>query len=406
MGTTLRARAFGPLAKVEWTIPQGVSVVVGPNRVGKSTLLALPEFIRIAIWKGVHDAVKQVFDGPAHLRHFGAPVSTPCRVGMTVGRSSWDMELAIASGAIEPYCPEELSWDDNLVLVRPAGSAMGEHEGRTFHVGEDTMPGALHLHCLKTFRGDVPWDRFTDGLEDERLLPFEGDAVRSGVGISVVAHRFSAYKTYNYDLRHLAKYGSIQSDSTELQPDGTNVFPLLRNWRDSSETEARFEFVMSTMRAAFPHLRKFDFEQAGQTVTVAIRDERWTNKIPIARESTGFLTALMQVCAVASTPYGGSVMLDELETSLHPSAIRVLIDAFRSWAAQFNLSVVLATQSQTVLDQFYEDPESVYVIEPGHETTPKPLTDLFEGDYLRQFSLGDLFAHLEYGSYNNGLTDT
>ena len=38
---TLRAQAFGPLQKVEWTIPEGVSAIVGPNRVGKSTLLAV-----------------------------------------------------------------------------------------------------------------------------------------------------------------------------------------------------------------------------------------------------------------------------------------------------------------------------------------------------------------------------
>jgi predicted ATPase len=195
------------------------------------------------------------------------------------------------------------------------------------------------------------------------------------------------------------KFGAVQSSGLALERTGENVFPLLRNWRDNSDTEAKFDFVISTLREAFPHVSKVDFEQAGQTVTMAIRDRRWADrKLPISRESTGLVTALLQLCAVASCRPHSLVTIDELETSLHPHAIRVLIAAFRRWAKEYNLRIVLATQSETVLDQFHDDPGQIYVIEPGQEVTPRSLTEMFDGEYLNQFSLGDLFSHLEFGS--------
>jgi predicted ATPase len=144
------------------------------------------------------------------------------------------------------------------------------------------------------------------------------------------------------------------------------------------------------------------FEQAGQTVTMTISDKRWPDgkTIPIARESTGFITALLHLCALASTEHDGLITLDEIETSLHPRAIRILIEAMRLRAASHNLRIILATQSETVLDQFRDDPSHVFVLEPNQDRSPKALTELFSPEYLSQFSLGDLFAHLEFGGEN------
>lgn len=60
-----RARALGPLRTIHWAIPSGVSVVVGPNRVGKSTLLRLPEVIGDTLTGGLHEAFASAF-GVSH----------------------------------------------------------------------------------------------------------------------------------------------------------------------------------------------------------------------------------------------------------------------------------------------------------------------------------------------------
>ena len=100
MTLVYRARAFGPLNNVEWTIPPGVSAIVGPNRVGKSTLLALPEFLAAAVNNSLNDAVKDLFDGVTHLRNLKAPADVSSRVGMIKQGTEWEVELAVAGGSL------------------------------------------------------------------------------------------------------------------------------------------------------------------------------------------------------------------------------------------------------------------------------------------------------------------
>lgn len=395
---TLRAQAFGPLQKVEWTIPEGVSAIVGPNRVGKSTLLALPQFLRLAIFEGLNDAVRDVFDGPAYLRNLNAPENLISGVGISNEDAKWDIQLSVAASTIAQHCAEQLSDTTGVILRRELGSAHGTVNGVSVILGPSVIPRVCGDHLNRFFadRGQVP----TSPDEAERLLaPLGRQAAFAGTDVSRSAYRFYSYRTYEYRITHLLQYGSRNSSEPTLLRNGENLFPLLRDWRVNSDTEPRFDFVLNTLREAFPHVKKLDFEQAGQSVTMAIRDARWPDrKLPISRESTGLVTALLQLCAVASCPKNGLVTLDELETSLHPRAIQVLTEAFRQRAREQNLRIVLATQSETVLDQFHDCPEQIQVLEPNQETSPRRLTDMFGADWLKQFSLGDLFAHLEFGS--------
>ncbi|MBA3546983.1 MAG: AAA family ATPase [Nannocystis sp.] len=410
MHLAFRAQAFGPLNRVDWTVPPGVSAIVGPNRAGKSTLLALPEFIRISIDSSVNDAVKQLFGGTAYFRNLNAPATSSPGVGLSVETVAWDIDITIAAGAIAPLCAEQLKRDDRVVFSRAFGSSEGKDDSDVKRIS--LGPRVLPAICSETaqqileqkpevFARDNKKTFTLSDLEflEKSQIPQLLVDILAGSWLASTSIHFASYRTYNYRIQHLLRYGSTHSSDTALERSGENVFPLLRNWRDDSETEHRFDFVISTLREAFPHVKRLDFEQAGDTVTMMIRDRRWPDrKIPISRESTGLITALLQLCAVASCKRGGMVTIDELETSLHPHAIRVLIAAFRRWATEHDLRIVLATQSETVLDQFHDDPGQIYVIEPKQETSPRSLTDMFDAEYLAQFSLGDLFSHLEFGS--------
>jgi len=393
-----RAKNLGPLRDVDWRIPPGVSVVVGPNGVGKSTLLRLPEFGRITLLDSLKAAVTQVFDGTAYLRNHDARVDDEIRFGASVDQARWDVTVNVAPGNLDTLAAEEFAWTDGARLRRDSRSArvyLADNEELPWHM--EMIPRGIADRVRGVARADI-----RTKLEAAReSCPANARAAVPGALLVYLSLTGDVYgfQTYRYLLQHIAKYGSPQSPDLVLQPSGENVFPLLRNWRDRSDHEHRFEFVLSTLREAFPHVNKLDFEQAGQTVTVAVLDKRYAGKkTPISRESTGFLTALLHLCAIASCSKGGLVTLDELETSLHPRAIKVLLSAFRSWAKEHDLSIVLATQSETVLDQFQEEPEKIQVLEPKMSPGPKPLTELYEPEWLKQFSLGDLFGQLEYGS--------
>lgn len=393
---TYHAHALGPLRNVTWTPPEGVSLVVGPNRVGKSTLLRLPEFIRRAVHWDLETAVNEIFKGSAYLRRFGATPEEVTSVGLAEGLFRWRVEIVPFAGTVRARPTETLSIDADAAVTRRQGADEVLIDGESIHCGARLLPRA----CLDQFDRDIRDDTAREvALTDPRSFWGKKRHSHAAVLLAIFAKHCAAYRTYEFATTHLLQFGAQQSPDLMLHPSGDNVFPLLRNWRDRSDYEERFDFVLATIREAFPHVHKFNFEQAGQTVTMSIVDSRWKDRpTPIAYESTGLLAAILQLCGVASAEENGIVTLDEMETSLHPHAIRVLIAAFRRWAEIRKLRIVLATQSETVLDQFRDEPEKIFVIEPKQEVSPQPLTELFGAEWLSQFSLGDLFSHLEFGA--------
>ncbi len=97
--------------------------------------------------------------------------------------------------------------------------------------------------------------------------------------------------------------------------------------------------------------------------------------------------------AVCSAPDGGIVAIDEPENGLHPYAIRNILGAIREHADEHNLTVLLATHSPVVLDEFKEEPDKVYVMaQTGPEQLVR-LDKLKDPDWLSHFSLGNLYGN-------------
>jgi len=71
----------------------------------------------------------------------------------------------------------------------------------------------------------------------------------------------------------------------------------------------------------------------------------------------------------------------------HPDDIRAAVDEFID---DLPTDSVLVTFSPVALDCFRMTPECVYVLRKG---ALKPLTELFDLNWLAHFSLGDLYAH-------------
>src|SRR5207248_2716780 len=125
---------------------------------------------------------------------------------------------------------------------------------------------------------------------------------------------------------------------------------------------------------------------------------QWNDPVSVYFASNGWLTALLHLLAVAGAERGSLVAIDEMENALHPYAIRALLEAFRDWGDEHDLTVCLATHSPVVLDEFNDAPARVFVMEHGQETVPVSLPDLCSPDWLAHFTLGKLYAHGDYGS--------
>src|SRR5207248_3307637 len=117
-----------------------------------------------------------------------------------------------------------------------------------------------------------------------------------------------------------------------------------------------WEFVRDSMRDAFRDLfEDLEFEQAGQRLSANVILSNRRSPLPAYLMSDGWLTGLLHLCAVASGVSGSVVTIDEPENALHPHAIRSLIESSRQWARKQDLTIVLATHSPVVLNQFRGD---------------------------------------------------
>lgn len=374
---TIETENFRVLQRTEWT-PTGVCVVVGPNGAGKTTLLSLLEFVRNAYLQSASKAIDQM-GGVYGLRTWGVPGDKPVKVAVSVGDLRWELQLTVQGPTLSDRLGERLTCGGKVILSRPALSQRLVYRGVERPVGDDEERVGIRM--------------VADADDADELRPLIGMLTGTRV-----------YRGYN--LWSLQANGSRQGGDLYLHPAGQNAFAVLRNWRDRRDLKPQYEFVVSGLRSAFPEVfADLDFHVAGLTVTADVIDPHSNQPCPLALAPDGWITGLLHLIAVAGAQTGTIVAIDDFGNDLHPYAIRKLTEACRDWAEERDFVVCLASHSPVVLDEFKNQPGSVFVMERGLESRPVPLTKLYAEDWLARFSLGRLYEHGEFGGQRQRARD-
>jgi predicted ATPase len=192
--------------------------------------------------------------------------------------------------------------------------------------------------------------------------------------------------------------GSEYSADTHLHPTGLNVLTVLRNWKDKRATRLREEFVVEALREAFPGFVDLEFEATSNVVDANVVSESLDTAVAMRTAANGFIHAMMSLTAVASTPPGGLVTIDEPETALHPHAIRRMLEAMADWSKGNGIDIILSTHSPVIIDWMHDRPEHVMVFSPADGPGPRPLTALREPAFLARFSAGEEYAQSRLGA--------
>lgn len=372
MGIRIEIKNFRGLRHLDWS-PEGVCMLVGPNGSGKTTLLEALDFLRIAFQVGLAKAI-ELSGGPAYLRNLEAPSEEGIQFRIAFDRYVWDLVL---SREISPnFSTERLEEAGKPALVAQAGEPM-----LTWRDNIAGRPlGQLAIRTVVNLQAK--------GIPEPLLDVFQ------------------EYRMYvGYQVDQLQGSGSKVSTDMQLQRDGQNAFAVLRNWRDRRSHQRAYRFVVEELCNAFPGVSDdIEFDFAGQTTSLRLVLSKWRESIPAAFAPHGWIAGLLHLMAVAGAKPGSIVGIDEFENSLHPYAIRRLVEAMRSWAAQENLTVVLSGHSAALLDEFREEPSQVFVMESGFENLPRRLTDYRDPEWLKHFSLGELYRHEDFGGPHSGRT--
>jgi len=366
----LHVRNLRALRQIDWA-PDGLNVLIGGNGTGKTTLLLTFKLLKIAYERDLPEAITQVFGGNYRLKSIGIDESDPIKIGLEINEEiSWKLE--IFSGAGNDYqTKEELKHKNRILFSRNT-------QGNFIFNGIQIDSGSkLGIRSLMD-RGEYE------------------PALRQ---LALFILSISVY--HDPDLWGLRNQGSNTTESRKFHSRSKNALTLMRQWQQELPNQFRFQFVLNGLRAAFPNVvQNLDFEEAGNTLIARTYPPDNELSIPLRNEANGVLQLLVLLSNVASTEKKGLIAIDEPENSLHPYALRVFLHLAQQWAKKYQVTIILATHSPSILDELTGSPEKVYIMKTNlsKDTQPVRLDNLRDREWLEEFEYGDLYEQGEIGS--------
>lgn len=119
--------------------------------------------------------------------------------------------------------------------------------------------------------------------------------------------------------------------------------------------------------------------------------------ISATRLSDGTLKFLCLMAVLLDPNPAPLVCIEEPETGLHPDALALVGDALRE--ASTRTQLIVTTHSDSLVDRFTDEPESVIVCERDfvESTSFRRLSDEELSEWLKDYTLGELWRRGEIG---------
>jgi predicted ATPase len=344
----VRIRGYKSIAFCD-VILEPLTVLVGRNASGKSNFLDALAFLRVALETNITEATKRHGGWHSILsRH-----SSDGQISIEIELSNSVYEFVLREGPYgtpilihEKFQSTERSDDSNSHFDRN-----GAYDGSQKHVNYKWSFHHPEIPCsqVPNPRPDRLW------LDSFGKPPF----IDMADGL-----RFSGY--YNFSPRQMRQLQKPEPGSM-LTENGQNIASVIESTREIDEdTISR---VGAYLSAVVNEVEKFDIIHYGEYETVRFRlrssQSNSTLEFDAASMSDGTLRGLAALVAAFQihVPFRPPTIIgiEEPETSLHPAAMRALVDALDEATAR--TQIILTTHSAEMLDNPTIRPENVRVVE-------------------------------------------
>jgi predicted ATPase len=370
-----------------------LNVVIGPNGSGKSNLLSALEMLTQAATGSLGKSIQRaggmeplVWDGRAESIHVVAKMSPilPYRdevqdaltYDLTLERLGTSSTYRIANEVLGNYSKVEQGLVDQPVklLERDLQHAViYSMEEQSFVAPPDSVP------------------------EEESLLSVAGGPFAPNAFASQFRDEIASWGIYQGFHTHPeadVRQAAVARHDTRVQPDGQNLISVLHTLY-SGDRDFKDE-LNTAMNAAFSD----DFEDllfppaADQRVQLRVRWKSLRRAIPSADLSDGTLRFLYLLAILANPHPPALIAIDEPETGLHPSMLRIVAEYAREAAKR--TQVILTTHSPELLDAFGHEPLTTTVVDWRDGKTMLRVLAGERLDYwLKKYTLGELYRSWE-----------
>jgi predicted ATPase len=328
-----------------------LNVLIGANGSGKSNLLGFFEMLRALAQDRLADYVART--GRAHaLFYLGPKVTTELTAIIHFETRAGEGAFAFK---IVPSPPDQVAGEITELKFRPYGLSIMESKPTRYSTAE--FVGILEATELKQIFAESRVYHFDDTTLNSRLRGF-----------------------------------CYLHDNQSLHPDGANLAAMLYRYQRTNPVVYRS--IVSLVRKLLPGFKEFVLEPDPinpQEILLNWRRDGSEYLFGPHQFSDGSLRmiAIATLCLQPAENRPELLILDEPELGLHPVAINLLAGLIR--AASVRSQVIVATQSETFLNQFAA--EEVIVIDSIRGKSEFHRLEAVALDsWLENYTLGELWS--------------
>ena len=237
--------------------------------------------------------------------------------------------------------------------------------------------------------------RSSTGQRESQLRNFTVQNGRLSVEEELALTAVSLWRVYHFhdaSPAAPAKRCGPLSDNVILNRDASNLAAVL--FRLRREQPEHYEFIRATIQLAVPYFEDFVLQPrelpGGDEPQIQLRWQQRNVSTSYGPDqfSDGTLRFLCLAAALLQPNPPSTMIFDEPELGLHPSAIELL--ASMLFTVSQDTQILVSTQSPTLLSRF--DPEHILIVEQAGGNSKFRRMDRRElGSWLDEYSLGQLW---------------
>lgn len=384
--TEIRLQGLRSLADVTLKL-DGLSVLIGQNGSGKSSLIEACEILRRAAGENFIDDLQQVHGGVSALMRLGQNL-LQLTLGMAIHDRSAEYTIKLsADGRIvrEEFC---YALPDIPGMPVPVDTLFRRQHDR-LHVesiemglvGRE-MPIGLRTTALSSFGSFPPHPAIGEAL---RLL--------RGIDVHLPFDTTARWAQRARGIQSSVRGTSIIEPAEALTRFGNNLANVFHDLKNNF-SDAHWKETMDFVRLGLG----FDLESintradpGGGSISLRVKYAGIDEQLPAFALSDGTLSYLCFVALARLNTQKSLIVFDEPDTHLHPELLMRVLDLFEAMAEK--QPILLATHSDRLLDGLSNPADSVVVCELDEKraTRLRRLDKTALADWLTDYrGIGDI----------------